>query len=144
MALASELVSCTVFVIGDRFCLMACAAIYEFSLKSKCSVKSGFVCFPYTTRMSCYFHHLLTKAGQLAISKKIFSILSSHTLWNLPIEEFLLHPVCWESILSPHFQKSNKVRCCQLHIYNHCVDGSPKLSSFKEKRILLSISNQFN
>ena len=54
---------------------------------------------PYTTRMSCHFHHLLTKAGQLAISKKISSILSSHTLWNLPFEEFLLHPVCWESIL---------------------------------------------
>ena len=31
VALASELMSCTVFVMGDRFCLIARAAIYEFT-----------------------------------------------------------------------------------------------------------------
>ena len=108
--MASELMSHTVFVIGDRFCLIACAAIYEFTrfeVKMLCEIK---VCLfsIYTTHMSCRFHHLLTKAGQPAMLKKISSIVSSHTLWNLPFEEFLLHPFCWESILQEDISTFSK------------------------------------
>ena len=52
VALASELMSCTIFVVGEIFCLIACTAIYEFTRSQNAQWNQGL--FVFNIPLTCH------------------------------------------------------------------------------------------